>query len=118
MQQEHIFAIDDFTKATSRLVIDANGIEGSPTADVEAALLTLPPVQEAIAANADWGQIVPLRRAVAATSGLLSTLTVVSDSNQAVVIEWALAWGEWLTSRLDAAKRYINDQARLADDES
>lgn len=109
-QEKSIRAVSEFTRAVTRLVVDKDGVEGTPTPDIEAALLALPPVYEAIQENPEWPQIVPLRRAVAATGALLTTANVVHEEhNQAIVVEWALAWGEWLQSRLDVAARYIND---------
>ena len=111
MQEKSLLAIHEFTRAVTQLVVNKDGIEGTPTPDIEAVLLALPPVWVVIEENPDWPQIMPLRRAVTATEALLTTLTVIEEEhNQAIVIEWALAWGGWLQSRLDAAKRYIDDQ--------
>jgi len=104
MNDAAIDAIQNFTQAVTRLVVDKDGIEGTPTPDIEAVLLTLPAVRQAIEENPDYPQIAPLRRAVAATEVLLTTLTVIEENNnQAIVIEWALAWREWIQARLDAA---------------
>jgi hypothetical protein len=108
MEAAHIQAIDNFIQAVTALVIDKDGIEATPTHAIEAVALSLPPVWDAIAANPDWPQIMPLRRAVAATGALLTTVNVMHEheqqtqaTNQAIVVEFALAWGEWLQSRLD-----------------
>jgi hypothetical protein len=116
METIHITAIHDFDQAVTELVVRRDGIEATPTYAVEAALRSLPPVWEAIEANPDWPQIMPLRHAVAAAGALLTTLNVVHEddqqtrvTNQAIVVEFLLAWGEWLQSRLDAAKKFIDN---------
>lgn len=93
-------AVHNFNEAVTRLVVDKDGVEGTPTPDIQAVLLSLPAVRLAIEEHPQWPLIGPLRRVVAATEVLLTTLTVVSEEiNRAIVIEWTLAWGEWMAAR-------------------
>ena len=82
MQEKSLFAIHEFTRAVTQLVVDKDGIEGTPTPDIEAVLLALPPVWVVIEENPDWPQIMPLRRAVTATEALLTTLTVIEEEHE------------------------------------
>ena len=110
MNEQDIIAIDNFTRAVTALKIDRDGVEGSETSAIEAALLSLPPVWQAITNNPEWHQVEALRGAANAAGALLTTLNVISDNNPAIVAEFAFAWGDWLQSRLNAANGYINDQ--------
>ena len=117
METTHIEAIDNFNRAVTALVLDKDGIEATPTEAVEAVLVSLPAAAQAVADNPDWHQADAAKRAINATGALMTTLTVVSDQNPAIVADFAFAWGQWLQSRLNAAKSFINEsQERQADD--